>query len=171
MVDKIYDYFKKNGDTNAIDDLNYVGIWLISSKGWTMDTPVPFLLRFNDHLEIEGENIKRGYGANLFLSSEAFYRAYLSVAKGSPVDNLAKLIRFQAHVVRTMSTTGYEYTSQRVLLDEMVEIENTLIASFMNDYNVQFEYVAPGITPQQLAPHLHRLQIINKARSAFAASL
>ncbi|MDX9702423.1 MAG: hypothetical protein RBU23_05180 [Candidatus Auribacterota bacterium] len=172
MVEKIYDYFKKDSrDVNAIDDLNYVGIWLISSKGWTMDSPVPFLLRFNDHLEIEGENIKRGYGANLFLSSEAFYRAYLAVVKGAPIDNLAKLIRFQAHVVRIMSTTGYEYTSQRILLDEMVEIENSLIASFMNDYNVQFEYVAPGITPQQLAPHLHRLQIINKARSAFAASL
>ena len=171
LVERIYGYFYRNHDDQAVDDLNYVGIWLISSSGWNIDAPVPFLLRFNDHMEIEGENIKRGYGANLFLSSEAFYKAYLAVIKGAPVDSLASLIRFQAHVVRTMSTRGFSDDTHRLLLEEMIELENNLIASFMNAYDVQFQYVAPGINPQQLTPMLERMQIINKARTTFGTSL
>lgn len=173
LVEKIFEYFTTQNDVKALDDLNYVGIWMISHNTKALHDPtVPFLLRFNEHLEIEGENIKRGYGANLFVSSEAFYKAYLAVLDGAPIESIARLLRFQAHVVRTMSTRGFQDGSENnLVLEELIDIENSLIDNFMRHYGVSFEYLSNGINPQQLLPQLNRMQILTRNRSAMESSL
>lgn len=154
LGEKLIEYFTHAGDAQAVDDINYVGIWLVTQTDLQLDDPVPFLFRVKDYIEIQGENIKRGYGTNIFVSESALYKAYLAISNGAPIKPLAELLRLQAQVVRISASGGFNWhmtgllADQTITEDDYVDIfggENELIAEFVRAYHLVVADITPGI--------------------------
>lgn len=149
LIDLIVKFYKNKNDQSAIDDLDYVGLWLINKKNQQIDDPVPFLFTVKDYYDIAGENIKRGYGANVFLSQSALYKSFLAIAKGAPIEPLAELLRYQARIVKKMATEGFDNKDSESVkkFRQDVLAERTLIANFISAYQVVVRDINIGFKP------------------------
>ena len=149
LIDLIVTYYENRKDDSALDYLNYVGIWLVNEKNQQIDEPVPFLFTVTDYYEIAGENIKRGYGANVFLSQSALYKSFLAIAKGAPIEPLAELLSYQARIVKKTATEGYDMNDPKTsenFKNDVLE-ERALIENFMSTYQVVVRDINIGFTP------------------------
>ncbi|MEW6535587.1 MAG: hypothetical protein AB1454_08180 [Candidatus Auribacterota bacterium] len=145
---QVIDYFEKKKDMQAVDDINFVGIWMVSQNNLSINEIVPFFFRVQDYMEIQGENITRGYGTNIFVSESALYNAYLAIAQGASIEPLAELLHLQAQIVRLASTYGFHAIKVKPAVAEGQEApyslnknsifirESDLIADFFTEYGV-----------------------------------
>lgn len=145
LAEKLDKYFHDRDDVQRLDDMNYIGLWLISQQGLLVDGVIPFTFRLSDFIELDDNHLKDLFGSNIFESEAVMYQAYRAITEyGADITPLAELLVFKAQIIRLLNTGGVKgVMSEAESYKYFIDKENRLLADFFREYHI----VAKDITP------------------------
>ncbi len=153
LGDRIDEYFERLGDKDAVDDINYIGIWFLCEDNQLLTDFIPYTVRVTDCIELEHETLKILFGINIFESEAIMYQAYRAIIEdGADIAPLANLIRFKASVIRTIATERLSELNASEEYNSFVRKENELLANFFQAYNIVAKDITPFTTDMKVSP-------------------